>query len=79
MLVVITYTGSPPASAGFLLGLLSDTEDGGDMFLRNFGLFLNYGALETQMTVLFLTTAMRTPDPEQYVMLVKQLLSHKLR
>jgi hypothetical protein len=26
-----------PTSAGFLLGLFFDTEDGGDMFLRNVG------------------------------------------
>jgi hypothetical protein len=37
---------SPPASAGFLLSLLVDPEDGGDIFFRNIGLFLNYTALQ---------------------------------
>jgi hypothetical protein len=37
MLVGITFTGLPPASAGFLLCLFFDPEDGGDMFLRNVG------------------------------------------
>jgi hypothetical protein len=34
-----------PASTGFLLGVLFDHDDGGDMFLRNVGLSLNYTAL----------------------------------
>jgi hypothetical protein len=33
MLVVITVTSLLPASAGFLLGLLFNPEDGGNMFL----------------------------------------------
>jgi hypothetical protein len=33
MLGVIIFTGLPPASAGFLLGLLIVPEDGRDMFL----------------------------------------------
>jgi hypothetical protein len=37
MLVVISFTGSPPASDGFLLGLLSDPEDGDHIFLQNLG------------------------------------------
>jgi hypothetical protein len=35
----------PPDSTDFLLGLLSDPEDGSDMFLRNVGLSPNYMAL----------------------------------
>jgi hypothetical protein len=38
----------PPASAGFLLSLLFDTEDGGDMFFRNIGLSLNCTALQPE-------------------------------
>jgi hypothetical protein len=34
-----------PTSAGFLLGLLFDTEDEGDMLLWNVGFFPNYMAL----------------------------------
>jgi hypothetical protein len=72
MLVAIPFAGLPPASAGLFLTLLSDPDDGRDMFLRNFGLFPNYNALKPQTTVLFMTTATITPDPEHY-MLVKQL------
>jgi hypothetical protein len=36
----------PPASAGFLLGLLFDPEDGGDMFFQNVGLYQNYTVLK---------------------------------
>jgi hypothetical protein len=35
MLVLITFTGLPPASAGFLLRLLFHPEDEGEKFLRN--------------------------------------------
>jgi hypothetical protein len=35
-----------PASAGFLLSLLFDSEDGSDMFLRNVGLSPDYTALQ---------------------------------
>jgi hypothetical protein len=31
------------AAAGFLLGLLFESEDGGYMFLRNVGLFVTLG------------------------------------
>jgi hypothetical protein len=31
----------PPASAGFLLGLIFDAEDGSDIFLRNIGISPN--------------------------------------
>jgi hypothetical protein len=41
-----------PAYAGFLLGLLLDPEDRGDMFNRNVGLFLNKNI--TQTTVVFM-------------------------
>jgi hypothetical protein len=46
MLVVITVTSLQAGSAGFLLGLLFNAEDGGDMFLRNVGLSPNYKALQ---------------------------------
>jgi hypothetical protein len=37
----------PPASGGFsFLGLLFNPEDGGDVFLRNFGVSSNYTALQ---------------------------------
>jgi hypothetical protein len=36
----------PPVSAGFLLGLLFDLEDGGKMFMRNVGFSPNYGAMQ---------------------------------
>jgi hypothetical protein len=36
----------PSASAGFLLGLLLDTENGADMFLQKFGLSPKYKALQ---------------------------------
>jgi hypothetical protein len=36
----------PPVSAGFLLDLLIGPEDGGDIFLRNVQLSLNYTALQ---------------------------------
>jgi hypothetical protein len=38
--------GLSPASAGYLLGLLFDPEDVGDIFLRNVGLSPNYKALQ---------------------------------
>jgi hypothetical protein len=37
MLAVTAFTGSPPASAGFLLGLYMDAEDGDDMSFQNIG------------------------------------------
>jgi hypothetical protein len=36
----------PPPSASFLLGSFFDPEDGGEIFLRNFGLSLNCTALQ---------------------------------
>jgi hypothetical protein len=45
--------GLPPASAGFLIGVFFDPENGGNTFFRNFGLFQNYTDLEkmkNQMT-----------------------------
>jgi hypothetical protein len=35
-----------PVSAGFLLGLLLGAEDGGNIFLRNFGMSANYTTLQ---------------------------------
>jgi hypothetical protein len=37
MLIVIGFDLLLPASAGFLLGLFFDLEDGSDLFLRNVG------------------------------------------
>jgi hypothetical protein len=34
MFVVIAFSGSPPACAGFLVGLLFDPEDGDNMFFQ---------------------------------------------
>jgi hypothetical protein len=46
MLAVIAFTRSPPASRVFLLGLLFEPEDRGDMFLRTAGwLSSDYAAL----------------------------------
>jgi hypothetical protein len=42
-------------SAAFLLNLVFDPEDGGDMFLRNFGLFLKDTALQHSSNQYFLT------------------------
>jgi hypothetical protein len=35
-----------PASVGFMSGLFFDTEDGGDMFLRNVVISPNYTAIQ---------------------------------
>jgi hypothetical protein len=37
---------NPPVSAGFLLDLFFDPENGGDMLLRNIGLSLSYTAIQ---------------------------------
>jgi hypothetical protein len=51
--------------AGFLLGLFFDSDDEGDMFLRNISIpSTDYTALYPQKTVLFITTAVRTPNPK---------------
>jgi hypothetical protein len=55
MLVVIAFTGLPPAPAGFLLCLLFDPEDDSDIFLRNIGLTPNNTALHPKKTALFIT------------------------
>jgi hypothetical protein len=40
-----------PASAGFLLGLLFDAENGGDICLRNIVLFSKYMALQPKKPI----------------------------
>jgi hypothetical protein len=53
--------------AGFLLGLLFNPEDGVNMFLLNDGGHLpNYMGLQTQETVLFTVTAVRTSNTTIY-------------
>lgn len=51
-----------PDSAGFLLGLLLDSEDGGDMLLRNIRLAPDYAVL-TQKTIFSIVPAVRTSHP----------------
>jgi hypothetical protein len=53
----------PPASAGFLLGLLFDPENGDDKFPWNFRLSPNYIRLHTQRAIVY---AVRTLDPTTY-------------
>jgi hypothetical protein len=45
----------PPASAEFLLPLLLDSEDAGDMFLRNVGLYPNHTEFNPEYRTLLLT------------------------
>jgi hypothetical protein len=49
----MTLLSLPSPWASFLLDLLFDPEDGGDMFLQNVGLSLNY-MITTQKTLSFL-------------------------
>jgi hypothetical protein len=50
--------------AGFLLGLFFDSEDGGDMFLRNIGYLSTglHGVISLKLE-LFISTAVRTSGP----------------
>jgi hypothetical protein len=50
----------PPLPAGFMLGILSDLEDGCDVCVQNVRLCLNYLYIATQKAVLFIATAVRT-------------------
>jgi hypothetical protein len=49
----------PPASAGFLLGLLLDPEDGGNKFLKKPG-FLHTTQCYNPENILFMVTTERT-------------------
>jgi hypothetical protein len=48
---MVFWLNLPSASVGFLLGLLFDPEDGGDVLLKRQALFETHG-VETQNTVL---------------------------
>jgi hypothetical protein len=43
----------PPATTGLLSGLLFDSEEGGDVFLRNVGLSPEYTLLQLNCTLKF--------------------------
>jgi hypothetical protein len=50
--------------AGILLSLFFDPEDGGDMFLRNFGFTFNgLQGVISQKLILLITTAVKTSNP----------------
>jgi hypothetical protein len=52
------------ASASFMFGLLFDSEDEGDMFLRNVELSLNYSALQLKRHYFpFIVMPTRAPSP----------------
>jgi hypothetical protein len=52
-----------PVSGGFFLGLLLDSEDGGDMVFRNIRLSWSYTVLQPRRYTLFMVTAARTTYP----------------
>jgi hypothetical protein len=60
MLVVIGFTSLPPASAGFLLGLLFDHEDGGDVPPKRRLTFAGPHGVISQKIEVMITIAVRT-------------------
>jgi hypothetical protein len=55
------------SSAGFLLGLFFDPEDGGNMFIRNVCLLSTLHGIISQKTEPSITIAERTSDPNIYI------------
>jgi hypothetical protein len=56
-----------PAYTDFVLGLLFDPKNGGDMFLKNVRLSPNCVVLQPRR-LLFLVTTMRTSDPAHIIL-----------
>jgi hypothetical protein len=60
---------------GFLLELLIDPEDGGDMFFRNIGLIFKRTQPRNCITELFTTTAVITSNPATFVIVIEPRVS----
>jgi hypothetical protein len=65
-----------PVSAGFLLALMFDPENGGNMFLRNVDLFPNYTVLQSRGPLLFIVTAVETSDQKEGIVIVPSYVPH---
>jgi hypothetical protein len=64
--------------AGFLLGLVFDTEDGVDMFLRNVLTLNGLHGIISRTIILFITTAVRTSHFTNYTILIRKLVEESL-